>query len=142
MDRGIGGLVTGIDKDGIVAEEGVLNLGHMQLLREVLLVEGLEEDKRESAWQLLLLSWQLLLLSSWLLLGEVCGMGCKAAVKQVFMEAGTRGVVEAVLGKELLFSMVLSREKLDKVEECLQEDMQNVTGMVFEETDLTVFLDL
>ena len=141
MDRGIGGLVTGIDKDGIVAEEGVLNLGHMQLLREVLLVEGLEEDKRESAWQLLLLSWQLLLLSSWLL-GEVCGMGCKAAVKQVFMEAGTRGVVEAVLGKELLFSMVLSREKLDKVEECLQEDMQNVTDMVFEETDLTVFLDL
>ena len=136
MDRGIGGLVTGIDKDGIVAEEGVLNLGHMQLLREVLLVEGLEEDKRESAWQLLLLSWQLLLLS------EVCGMGCKATVKQVFMEAGTRGVVEAVLGKELLFSMVLSREKLDKVEECLQEDMQNVTGMVFEETDLTVFLDL
>ena len=141
MDRGIGGLVTGIDKDGIVAEEGVINLGHMQLLREVLLVEGLEEDKRESAWQLLLFSWQLLLLSSWLL-GEVCGMGCKAAVKQVFMEAGTRGVVEAVLGKELLFSMVLSREKLDKVEECLQEDMQNVTDMVFEETDLTFFLDL
>ena len=120
----------------LVAEEGVINLGHMQLLREVLLVEGLEEDKRESAWQLVLLSWQLLLLS------EVCGMGCKATVKQVFMEAGTKGVAEAVLGKELLFSMVLSREKLDKVEECLQEDMQNVTDMVFEETDLTVFLDL
>ena len=52
MARGIGDLVTGIDKAGNVAEEEVLNV---QLLMEILLVEGLEEGSAVSAWQLLLL---------------------------------------------------------------------------------------